>query len=193
MKEDIKQYFDDLELWKKELLQLREILLGCNLDEQLKWRSPCFSFQGKNIGIIGPLKEYCTLGFYKGTLLKDPAGLLQLPGPNTRSARVLTFTSTDEIESKKEAIIDLIEQAIELERKGVKFNFEEKPEQEVPQELLDAFEEDFEFKVAFDKLTPGRQRGYLLFFNSAKKPETRVNRINKFREKIKLGKGMNEW
>ncbi len=177
--------------WHEEMKALRKILLEAKLTEDFKWKQPCYTFEGSNIVIIGGFKAYVVLGFFKGVLLKDRHGLLEVPGDHSQSVRQLRFNSVEAIESKKAMILDYLREAIEVETSGLKV---EKQDQtlELVQELIDIFDDEPEFKAAFEALTPGRQRGYHIFFSGAKQAQTRIARIEKYRDHIFDGKGMND-
>ena len=178
--------------WKDELLVLREILLDCGLIEQLKWRVPCYLFNGKNIVLINGFKQHCVIGFFKGSLLLDSDQLLVAQSENVQSSRILCFHSVDEILQKKELIKKYIFEAIEIEKAGLKVDFKSTDAYPVPSELQDQFKDHPELELAFNKLTPGRKRGYLLHFNAAKQAKTRLERISKCQPRILMGKGLND-
>lgn len=173
--------------WRAEIQKIRSILLECGLDEELKWGKPCFQFAEKNVAIIQPFKAHCSLLFFKGALLKDTHGLLRSQGENTQSALRLEFTSEAQI--KKAVLRSYVKQAIELEKAGRKVDFKAKRQLEIPDELEEILRRDRRLAHAFDALTPGRQRGYILYFMGAKKSATRVARIEKCRAKILAGLG----
>lgn len=182
--------FQQAERWKGEAETLRQILLDCGLTEELKWGKPCYSFEGGNIAIIQRMKDHLALMFFKGTLLDDPGGLLHAPGPNSRHGRRLHFTSAADVSERKGAIQDFVKAAIEAEKAGLELDAA--PEPELPDELVDCFDADPDFRAAFEALTPGRQRGYILHFSGARKSETRTARIEKHRQRILDGKGMHD-
>jgi len=183
--------FEDATQWRDEALALREILLNCDLTEERKWAKPCYLHNGENIAIIQRFKGFLALMFFKGTLMKDPEGLLKSQGENTRSALRLEFTGVDEVKTQAEAIRALVADAIRVEKAGLKVEQAETPD--YPEELIAAMEADPELQEAFDELTPGRQRSYILHISGAKQSATRVSRIEKCREKILSGKGFNEY
>lgn len=191
MTPEVDEFLKTASKWPAELTKLRAILLEGGLTEGIKWRQPCYSFEGNNVAIIGELKDSCTLSFFKGAQFADPQQLLTKPGENTQSARVIRFTSVKEIDKVKSALKALIEEGIELEKSGAKFEFKKEPEP-VPEELQEIFNNDSAFEKAFDALTLGRQRAYLMFFNAAKQSKTKVARIEQYRERIFDGKGMND-
>ena len=192
MNPKLDQYFKDAGKWRGELVRLREIVLGCGLSEELKWGGPCYAFEESNVLMMGELKESCTLSFFKGALLKDSEGVLEKPGENTRAARVIRFTSVEEIDELEPVLKAYIQEAIELEKAGLKVDFKEGAELPVPEELEMQFDEDPDFKAAFAALTPGRQRAYLLHFGAAKQAKTRASRVEAFKPRIFDGKGLND-
>jgi uncharacterized protein YdeI (YjbR/CyaY-like superfamily) len=176
--------------WGGEIEKLRSILLACGLEEDLKWGKPCFTFEGKNVAIIQPFKEHCSLMFFKGALLEDTHGLLRSQGENTQSALRLEFTSEAEI--TKSVLRSYVKQAIEVEETGRKVDFKAKRELDLPEELTAILERDRKLAKAFHALTPGRQRGYVLHFTGAKQSQTRIARIEKCIPKILAGMGFND-
>lgn len=178
--------------WKEVMTLLRSILLDCGLEEEYKWRQPCYLHGGKNILLIGNFKNYCTLSFFKGVLLQDTNKMLEAPGENSQSVRMMKFTDLSQIESNRDTIKAYIYEAIEIEKSGLKVDTSQKKEQDIPAELEEQFIAKPHFRVAFDSLTPGRQRAYLMFFNQAKQSKTKVDRINKYEKRIMMGKGMND-
>src|SRR5690606_3201723 len=184
-------YFDKLKQWKEEFRLLREIVLDCGLVEDFKWMHPCYTYEGKNIVLIHGFKNYCALLFHKGALLKDPHGILVRQTKNVQLARQIRFTGVEQIKKLRPVLKSYIEEAIEVEKAGLKWDPPEKAEP-VPEELKKKFEEVPGLKAACEKLTPGGQRAYLLHFSSAKKSETRLARIEKYIPHILSGKGMND-
>lgn len=176
--------------WQGEIQKLRSILVDCGLDEDLKWGKPCFSFDGKNVAIIQPFKGHCSLMFFKGALLEDTHGLLRSQGENTQSALRMEFTGEAQI--KKAVLKSYVKQAIEVEKAGLSIDFKAKRELELPEELTRILKKDRTLAKAFHALTPGRQRGYVLYFTSAKRSETRIARIEKCKPKILAGVGMQD-
>ena len=188
----VDEYLNQVQQWQQELSTLRAILLDCPLSEAFKWRAPCYTFEGRNVVILGPWKRSCTLSFFKGALLKDPQGLLEKPGENSRATRVIPFTDVETIVQNKAVIKAYVQEAIELEKAGMKVDFSQNRELDHPAELQDRFGENPEFRRAFESLTPGRQRGYLLHFTAAKQSKTRQARIEKYEPRILDGKGLND-
>ena len=177
--------------WQAVLSKLRAVALDCPLTEDIKWRVPCYTFGGANVVIVNALKDYCALSFFKGALLKDAKGLLDAPGPNTQSGRLIRFTDAQEVERLAPMLKAYIHEAIAAEKAGLKVEFKKEPEP-MPEELQQKLNEDAQFKAAFEALTPGRQRGYILHFSGAKQSKTRASRIEKCRDQILAGKGMHD-
>jgi len=178
--------------WQAEFEALRQFALACGLSESVKWRQPCFSFEGSNVAIIGGFKDYCVLSFFKGALLQDPLGILAIPGENTQSARMMRFTGMAQISRLEAEIKEYIHKAIELEKAGLKVEFKETVEYNVPEEFQMMLDEIPELKEAFEALTPGRQRGYLLYFSQPKQSKTRTARVERMMDRIFEGKGLND-
>lgn len=176
--------------WSGEIQKLRSVLLDCGLEEDLKWGKPCFSSEGKNVAIIQPFKEHCSLMFFKGALLEDSHGLLRSQGENTQSALRMEFTSEAQI--KKAVLKSYVKQAIAVEQAGLTVDFKAKRELELPEELSQILQKDRKLAKAFAALTPGRQRGYVMHFKGAKQSQTRTARIEKCIPNILAGKGMND-
>ena len=177
--------------WHDEMLALRAIVLGAGLAEELKWYQPCYTVDGGNVVIISAFKDYCALNFFKGALLNDPNRILVAPGENTQSGRQMRFTGVDHIVEMEPAIKAFLQQAIEVEKTGLQVDYKETSEYPVPEELQHILDHDPAFKAAFEALTPGRQRGYLLYFAAPKQSKTRTARVEKHREHIFAGKGLN--
>lgn len=176
--------------WQAEIQKLRSILLDCRLDEELKWGKPCFLYEGRNLAIIQPFKEHCSLMFFKGALFRDPYGLLRSQGENTQSAMRLEFAGTDQI--RKTVVKAYVKQAIAVEKAGLKVDFKAKRELELPEELTEILNRAPKLAEAFHALTPGRRRGYVLHFTGAKQSKTRTARIERCIPKILAGKGMHD-
>ena len=175
-----------------EMKELRKIALETGLDEEVKWGFPAYTFKKKNIFMLGSFKEYSTVLFFKGALLSNPDNILVQPTENTNSGRQLRFTNAKDIIKAKKSILAYIFEAIELEKSGAKVEAKKTSEYPMPDELKLKFKELPELNAAFEKLTPGRQRGYLLHFSQAKQSATRLSRIDKNLEAIFNGKGLNE-
>lgn len=176
--------------WQGEIQKLRSILVDCGLDEELKWGKPCFSFEGKNVAIIQPFKAHCSLMFFKGALLQDTHGLLRSQGENTQSALRLEFTSEAQI--KKSVLASYVKQAIAVEKAGLQIDFKAKRKLELPAELTQILKNDRKLAQAFEALTPGRRRAYVMHFTGAKQSQTRTARIEKCIPQILAGRGMND-
>jgi uncharacterized protein YdeI (YjbR/CyaY-like superfamily) len=177
--------------WTAELELLRMIVLDCGLTEELKWGIPCYTFQKNNILLVSAFKDYCTISFFKGSLLSNTKGLLEKPGENSQAVRLIKFTNIEKMSKMEADIKACIYEAIEAEKAGLKVNFQKNPEP-IPEELEKKFEEDPVLKTAFEALTPGRQRGYILHFLAPKQSRTRESRIEKNIEKILNGEGLND-
>ena len=178
--------------WREELKQLRRIALDCGLTEELKWNQPCYTFQGNNILLISAFKNYAVISFFKGVLLKDLNKILVSSTKNMQSGRQIRFTDVEEIIELEPVIKAYIDEAIQVEKAGLKVKYKETSEFVFPEELLEKFDESPAFKTAFEALTPGRQRGYLLHFSSAKQSKTRKARIEKHTQMILEGKGLHD-
>jgi uncharacterized protein YdeI (YjbR/CyaY-like superfamily) len=192
MNNKVDQYLSKVDKWQDELSQLRTIILDCGLTEELKWGTPCYTYRGTNVVIIGGLKEYCVLSFFKGALLSDTDGLLAKPGENTRYGRLIRFANVREIVKLAPVLKAYIYEAIEVEQAGVKPIGKAPSAPPIPPEFQDRLDKDRALRTAWDGLTPGRQRGYLLYFSQAKQSKTRVARVEKCRAQILKGKGMND-
>lgn len=189
MNPKVDEYLKRAKKWEKEMDKLRRISLGCGLTEELKWGKPCYTFQKSNIVIIQGFKEFCALLFCKGALLKDPHGILNKFG--WQAARRIPFTEVREIVEMEPILKAYIHEAIEAEKAGLKVEFKKKTEP-IPEELQNKLDEIPALKAAFDALTPGRQRGYILYFSAAKQTKTRESRIEKCMRQILKGKGLND-
>jgi len=178
--------------WQEAFKKLRAIVLEFPLTEDVKWRNACYTLDDANIVLIHGFKEYCALLFFKGSLLKDPKGILVRPGENTQTSRQIRFTSPAEVDAKKPAIRDMIRQAIDAEKAGLKVTKKSSAELELPAELAKALNESPALKKAFETLTPGRQRMYAIFISGAKQAKTREARVKKCLPLIRKGKGLND-
>ncbi|WP_149304485.1 YdeI/OmpD-associated family protein [Pareuzebyella sediminis] len=177
--------------WTSELELLRKIVLTCGLTEESKWGVPCYTFQNKNILMVSALKEYCSIGFFKGSLLSDDKNLLVKPGPNSQAVRLFKFKSSNEIITIEDDIRAYIFESIEVEKAGLKIQFKKNPEP-IPEEFDAKLEKDPILKTAFEALTPGRQRGYILYFSQPKQSKTRISRIEKCEPMILSGIGLHD-
>jgi uncharacterized protein YdeI (YjbR/CyaY-like superfamily) len=177
--------------WQEEMRLLRNILLGTSLTEEIKWGVPCYTFEKGNVIILSAFKEYCSLSFFKGALLNDPIGILEKHGENTQAGRLIKFTHVQEIIDLEPVLKSYIHEAIEVEKAGLKVVLKKNPEP-FPEEFQDVLDEDPALGMAFDALTPGRQRGYILHFSAPKQSKTRTARVIKCVSKILEGKGLND-
>ena len=185
-------YFQKRKTWRDEFEALRAIALDCDLAETVKWRHPCYMYEGSNIVLIHDFKEYCALLFFKGALLQDADGILVQQTKNVQAARQIRFTNVQEILDIEATVKAYILEAIEVEKSGLTVEMKKTEEFEAPAEFQQRLDEDAELKAAFEALTPGRQRAYLLHFGSAKQAKTREARIEKSRPQILAGKGLND-
>ena len=177
--------------WAKELEELRKIVIKSALVEELKWGMPCYTLNNKNILMISAFKEYACISFFKGVLLKDKEKMLAAHGESSQSARMIKYTNSIQIKQQSSIIRAYIEEAIEIENSGKKVEFKKNPEP-IPEELMVEFNKDLKFKKAFHELTPGRQRGYIIYFSQPKSTQSKLNRIEKCRENILKGIGLND-
>ena len=191
-------YFSKAKKWQEELEKLRMIVLDCGLTEELKWGVPCYTFQTSptarqksNIVLIHVFKEYCAVLFFKGALLNDADGILIQQTKNVQAARQIRFTNVREIEKMKTILIAYLYEAIEVEKAGLKVEFKKNPEP-IPEEFQKKSDKNPALKAAFDKLTPGRQRAYILYFSAPKQSKTRESRVEKCMQQILNGKGLND-
>src|SRR5436190_4222165 len=172
-------FFSKAKKWKEELGKLRTIILDCGLTEELRWGKPCYTFQNSNIVLIHGFKEYCALLFMKGALLKDPKGILVQQTENVQAARQIRFTNIREVVKMEPILKAYIKEAIEVEKAGLEVNYKKTTEFKTPEECQNKLNHHPALKAAFKALTPGRQRGYLLYFSGAKQSKTRESRVEK--------------
>jgi uncharacterized protein YdeI (YjbR/CyaY-like superfamily) len=178
--------------WHEVLQKLRTIILDSPLTEEVKWRVPCYTFENSNVLILATFKDYCMLSFVKGALLKDAKHILVKPGENTQACRVIRFTSVPQIAELQPALKTYINEAIEIEKSGLKVKLKKITEFKLPKELQTKLNQNPALKTAFRALTPGRQRAYLLYFSAAKQSKTRESRIGKCMPRILGGKGLDD-
>ena len=190
MNQDVTNYINRSKHWKDELQAIREILLETELVEELKWATPCYTHNNKNVVILAPFKEYFAIGFFNGAHLTDPKGLLVKPGEHTRVGRQLRLENVADIVKKKSTIKKFIKESISAE--GLTASKPEAAPAILVEELNVIFKKNATLKKAFESLTPGRQRGYLIFFSGAKQSETRIARIEKYTNQILCGKGLTD-
>jgi uncharacterized protein YdeI (YjbR/CyaY-like superfamily) len=192
MNPNVDFYFDKAEKWHEELGQLRLIILDCGLTEELKWGCPCYTFQESNIVLIHVFKEYCAVLFFKGALLNDANGILIQQSENVQAARQVRFTNVREIIDLKATLKAYVYEAIEAEKAGLKVSLKKTTEFAMAEEFKNKLDEMPILKTAFDALTPGRQRAYLLHFAAPKQSKTREARVDKYIPQILDGKGLND-
>ncbi len=190
MNPEVDSYIRRSDQWPEEMTALRPILLGRGLTEEIKWRKPCYSHEGGNIAILQEMKDFLALMFFKGALLKDPAGVLEEQGPNSRSARRIRFTSVEDVARLADTVAAYVDEAIAVEEAGLQVG--PAPEPVLVAELQSRLERDPALKAAFEALTPGRQREYNLYFSSAKQAGTRTARVERYAEKILDGRGFRD-
>lgn len=177
--------------WREELAALRTMALSLLLKEEIKWGVPCYTSNNKNVFIISALKDYASVSFFKGALLTSGKDLLEKPGPNSHASRLLKFTSLEDVLEHEATILKCMQEAIDVEEKGIKL--EPRTELEpIPEELQVKFKEDPSLLNAFESLTPGRQRGYIIHFSQPKQSKTRTARIEKYTPLILRGEGMHD-
>lgn len=186
---DVDEYLERSEQWPDEIRELRPILLGCGLDEDIKWGKPCYTHDGRNICILQEMKDFLAVMFFKGALLPDAEAVLREQGPNSRSARRMELTSTEEVATSAGTIEAYVAEAIAVEDAGLSVPVAELVLVDELQQRLDA---DTELEAAFEALTPGRQREYNLYVSDAKKSETRTGRVDKCVDRILAGKGLRD-
>jgi uncharacterized protein YdeI (YjbR/CyaY-like superfamily) len=188
----VDEFLAKAEKWQSEMTLLRKIALDCGLTEELKWKQPCYTFNGTNILIISAFKDHCVMSFLKGVLLKDFEQILVSPGANSQSVKFAKFMSAEQITANELQLKAYIFEAIEIEKVGLKIDKTKSTDFELVPELIQKMSEDATFENAFNALTVGRQRAYNMFFSDAKQAETRFARIEKYRDRILKGKGMND-
>ena len=185
-------FFDKASKWQEEYEKLRTIILDCGLTEELKWGTPCYTFENNNIVLIHGFKDYCAMLFFKGALLNDAEGILVQQTENVQSARQIRFTNAKEITKMKNTLKAYVYEAIEVERAGLKVKFKKPTEFKVAEEFQKRLDKSAALRTAFEALTPGRQRAYLLYFSSAKQSKTREERVEKYVKQILKGKGLDD-
>lgn len=188
----VNEFLGKANKWKEEYETLRNIVLDCELTEEFKWMHPCYTFEKKNIVLIHGFKEYCALLFHKGALLQDAHGILIQQTENVQGARQIRFTNVQEIVATESILKAYIHEAIEVEKAGLELAFKKNEEFIIPEELHNKFDEIPALKTAFEALTPGRQRAYILYFSQPKQSKTREARVEKSMHKILDGKGLKD-
>ena len=185
-------YFTKNKQWQEELQQLRMIALDCGLTEELKWGCPCYTLHKTNIVLIHVFKEYCAFLFFKGALLNDPHDILVQQTKNVQAARQIRFSNVQQIVKMESILKEYIYEVIEVEKAGLKVGLKKTTEFKMPEEFQARLNKSAALKKAFERLTPGRQRAYLLYFSAPKQSKTRESRIERSRELILAGKGLND-
>ena len=193
MNPEVDEFLNKAKKWQNEMKKLRDILLDSPLTEELKWGHPCYTFENSNVIIVGGFKEYCAISFVKGVLLKDPKNILIQQTENVQSTRLIRFTNLQKIVEMEDTIKDYIDEAIEIEKEGLKVPYKKTSDFNVPEEFQKKLDENPELKTAFKALSPGRQRAYILYFSGAKQSKTRKSRVEKYMDKILNGKGLHDW
>lgn len=178
------------ERWRAEIAALREIILPLGLDESVKWGWPCYALAGGNVVLLHGFKDYCAILFFKGALVDDPGGDLIRQSDNVQAARQMRFTSLAEVQARRRAVETLVRQAIAVEQSGARVAMKRTADFAMADELRDKLDSDPDFQAAFDALTPGRQRAYILHISQAKQPATRLARLAKCEPRILAGKGL---
>jgi len=185
-------FFRKANKWQEEFAELRRIILSCGLTEELRWGKPCYTFEKSNIVLIHGFKDYCALLFFKGALLKDPKGILVQQTENVQAARQIRFTNVREIARMASTLKSYLKEAIEVEKAGLEVAYKKTSEFSIPEEFQSRLSESPTLRTAFEGLTPGRQRGYLLYFSGAKQSKTREARIAKCMPQILKGRGLDD-
>ena len=192
MNPKVDEFISTVKKWKNEFEQLRRIILECRLTEEFKWGVPCYTFEKSNIVLIHGFKEYCAVLFVKGALLKDAKGILVQQTENVQAGRQVRFTDADQIKALEPVLKAYIQEAVEVEKAGLEVNYKKNTEYKIPEELKSKFDGNAALQSAFEALTPGRQRAYILHFSDPKQSKTREARIEKYIPQILLGKGLND-
>lgn len=192
MNQKVDAFLKSATRWRKEMSELRKIILDCGLAEDLKWGKPCYTFQDRNVIVVQPFKEYCALLFCKGALLKDPNKVLIQQTENVQAARQIRFRNFQEIVDQESVLKAYIKEAVDAERAGLEVKYKKTSEFKMPEEFQVKLDKNAKLKTAFNALTPGRQRGYLLYFSGAKQSTTREARVEKFIPRILKGKGLDD-
>jgi uncharacterized protein YdeI (YjbR/CyaY-like superfamily) len=192
MNPKVDEFIGSAKKWREEFEKLRAIVLSSGLTEELKWGVPCYTFENKNVVLIHGFKDYCAILFVKGALLKDAQGILIQQTENVQAGRQARFTNAEEIAAKEAILKDYIREAAEIEKAGLEVDFKKNTEYAIPEELQNKFNENPALKTAFEALTPGRQRAYLLHFSQPKQAKTREARVEKYAPQILAGKGLND-
>lgn len=192
MDERVEEFFASAGVWGEEMRTLRAAVTSTGLAEEWKWSQPCYTHDGKNVAMISAFSRHCSLSFFRGVLLTDPDGLLTTPGKDSQSARQFRFTSTDQVEEHVDAIRTFIAEAVAQVEARTRVAFPARDELELPAELVERFADVEGLEAAFRALTPGRQRGYVLQIEGAKRAVTRRARVDKHIVRILAGRGIHD-
>lgn len=192
MNPKVDNFIEKAKKWQDEMEKLRMIVLDCQLKEELKWGVPCYTYQNSNVVLIHGFKEYCALLFFKGALLSDPDKILVRQTENVQAGRQIRFTQLSRIVELEPILKSYIFEAVEIQKAGLEVILKKPAEATVPAEFQKSMDEFPELKLAFERLTPGRQRAYLLYFSDPKQSKTRESRIEKSIPNILSGRGLNE-
>ena len=192
MNSKVDEFINSEKKWKDEFRKLRQIILECNLDENLKWGKPCYMINGKNIVLMHGFKEYCALLFIKGSLLKDAERILVAQTENVQAGRQIRFTNIQDILKIEKTLKAYIYEAIKIEKSGLEIQYKKNSEYPIPVEFQLRLDKDTSLRTAFQSLTPGRQKGYIFYFSKAKQSKTRESRIEKYIPKILDGLGLDD-
>jgi len=192
MNPKVDAYVNEATTWQEELKKLRTIVLGCKLEEELKWGVPCYTLNDANIVLLHTFKEYCAILFFKGALLKDEEGILIQQTKNVQAGRQIRFTSAGQVDELKAVIKAYVQEAIAVEKAGLTIEFKDTADFDMPEEFQARLDDSPQLQEAFEALTPGRQRAYLLHFAEAKQSKTRAARVEKCVPHILAGKGLKD-
>ncbi|HOO43881.1 MAG TPA: YdeI/OmpD-associated family protein [Bacillota bacterium] len=189
----IDSYVEKMNRWSDEIEILRDTLLQTELKEELKWGKPCYTYNNHPVAILYDMKESAGIGFWKGSLMKDPENIMVKPGDNSQAVRMIKYTNAEDIQSQRSLLLDYVNEAVEIEKAGLKVPKMDKEDLVLVAELVDALNANDALKKAFESLTPGRQRAYNLFFSAPKQSQTKISRIEKCVPRILEGKGLNDY
>lgn len=189
---NVDTFINGLEQWQDEFKVMRKLILDTELEEDFKWKHPCYTLNGKNVVIIQDFKHYCALLFEKGAIMEDKYDTLVQQTKNVQAARQLRFSDLTELQARQKEVAWYLEEAIRIEKSGKQVKMKSSDEYEMPEELREALDNDETLQTAFNNLTPGRQRQYMYFIDQAKRSTTRTQRVEKYKDQILAGKGMND-
>lgn len=189
---NVDTFINGLEQWQDEFKVMRKLILDTELEEDFKWKHPCYTLNGKNVVIIQDFKHYCALLFEKGAIMEDKYDTLVQQTKNVQAARQLRFSDLTELQARQKEVAWYLEEAIRIEKSGKQVKMKSSDDYEMPEELREALDNDETLQTAFNNLTPGRQRQYMYFIDQAKRSTTRTQRVEKYKDQILAGKGMND-